>query len=36
MGGYELIVVLSTAGLVRHFASALDEGPAIIYNVPGR
>ncbi|CAK0737237.1 4-hydroxy-tetrahydrodipicolinate synthase 2, chloroplastic [Coccomyxa viridis] len=26
----------SMPGLVRHFASALDEGPAIIYNVPGR
>ena len=24
------------AGLVRHFQSVLDEGPAIIYNVPGR
>ena len=23
-------------GLVRHFKAVLDEGPAIIYNVPGR
>ena len=26
----------SRAGLIRHFSAALDEGPAIIYNVPGR
>ncbi|KAK9802844.1 hypothetical protein WJX73_006666 [Symbiochloris irregularis] len=26
----------SITGLIRHFNSTLDEGPAIIYNVPGR
>ena len=26
----------SRAGLLQHFAAALDEGPTIIYNVPGR
>ena len=26
----------STAGLLRHFQAVLDEGPAILYNVPGR
>lgn len=29
-------LVWSSAGLVRHFGAVLDEGPAIIYNVPGR